>query len=385
MPFKQADLVSCEKQTSIKKMLTFFLDYLFLAILGVVLTIVVATPILKSTNVYKNSYNEMEVTSVECYKIQCDAKLSIKKDETSIFNESELFDEYVNSHILLSYSYNTDQYNNASIFIDDISKKASFDNDYIGYYYSQFKLDKSIKAQDYNGKTGKEYFISLIKNGNGNNFFEYHENELPSIKAEVGIDLYNYKNGAKSSSYYSSFKEFFLDMNRKALIELAEYEPYKVQYDKYINAYERICKAQNRTLIIVYSSLIVAMLVLPKVISGNGLTLGALITKTRTRYDKNKILSLVVDNVLTYIIMFSAVGFIGLISFGIATLSVKLFYNITLLTFILVALIILMADFVVTSFIPKNITLIELASFETMVDVHKSLKEEEIINEKDQA
>ena len=173
--------------------------------------------------------------------------------------------------------------------------------------------------------------------------------------------------------------------NRKALIELAEYEPYKAQYDKYISAYERICKAQNRTLIIVYSSLIVAMLVLPKVISGNGLTLGALITKTRTRYDKNKILSLVVDNVLTYIIMFSAVGFIGLISFGIASLSVKLFYNITLLTFILVALIILMADFVVTSFVPKNITLIELASFETMVDVHKSIKEEEIINEKDQA
>ena len=176
-----------------------------------------------------------------------------------------------------------------------------------------------------------------------------------------------------------------MNLNRKGLIELAEYEPYKVQYDKYIGAYERICKAQNRTLLIVYSSLIVAMLILPKVISGNGITLGALITKTRTRYDKSKILSLVIDNLLTYIIMFSAVGFIGLISFGIASLGVKLFYNVTLLTFVLVSLIILIADFVVTSFVPKNITLIELASFETMVDIHKTVKEEEITNEEDQA
>ena len=102
MPIKKLDLLKCEKQTSIKKMLTFFLDYLFLAVLGIVLTIVAATPILKSTNVYKSSVSEMETTSVECYKIQCDAKLSIKKDESSIFNENELFDEYVNAHILLS-------------------------------------------------------------------------------------------------------------------------------------------------------------------------------------------------------------------------------------------------------------------------------------------
>jgi hypothetical protein len=65
-------------------MLSFFLDYLFLAILGVVLTIVVATPILKSSNIYKDSINEMETTSVKCYEIQCAAKLSIKKDEKSI-------------------------------------------------------------------------------------------------------------------------------------------------------------------------------------------------------------------------------------------------------------------------------------------------------------
>ena len=383
MAIKELDLLKCEKQTSVKKMLSFFLDYLFLAILGVVLTIVVATPILKSSNVYKDSINEMEITSVKCYEIQCAAKLSIKKDEKSIFNENELFDEYVNSHILLSYNYNSAKFNEASITIDDTSKKSSFDNDYIGYYYSQYKQEKNIKVEDYGGKTGKEYFISLIKNGNGNSFFEYHENELPSIKPEVGIDLYKYKNGAKNSSYYSSFKDFFLDLNRKGLIELTEYHPYKVEYDKYINAYEAICKAQNRTIIIVYSSLFVTMLLLPKIISGNGLTLGALITKTRTRYDKNKILSLLLDNILTYIIMFSAIGFIGLISYGIASLGVKLFYNVTLLTFILAALIILIADFIITSFVPKNITLIEIASFETKVDVHKSVKEEEIFNEKD--
>ncbi len=385
MPIKQLDLLKSEKQTSIKKMLTFFLDYLFLVILGVLLTILIATPILKTTNVYNNSYNEMEVTSVECYKIQCEAKLSIKKDEKSILNESELFDEYVNSHILLSYSYHVDQFNEASIQIDDTSKKASFDNDYLGYYYSQYKLDKNIEIEDYNGQTGINYFISLIKDGNCDSFFEYHENDLPSIKAEIGIDLFKYKNGAKSSSYYSSFKDFFINLNRKGLIELTEYAPYKEQYDQYINAYERICKAQSKTLLIVYSSLYIAMLLLPSVISGNGVTLGALITKTRTRYEKNKIASVIVDNVLTYILMFTSIGFTGLFSFGIASLSIKLFYNVTILTFVLAALIILIADFIITSFVPKNVTLVELASFETKVDVHKSIKKEEEQNETDQA
>ena len=327
MSLKQVDLIKCEKQTSIKKMLAFFLDYLFLTILGLVLTITAVTPIIKNTKAYKNSYSEMEVTSVECYKIQCEANLSIKKDEQSIYNEDELFDEYVLTHILLSYFYNTDQYNAEGISIEDTSKKATFENDYIGYYYSKYKLDKNIKVEDLNGKTGNEYFISLVKDNNGSTFFDFHENELPSLKSEIGIDLYKYKNSGEKSSYYSSFEDFFLNLNRKALIELNDYEPYKVHYDKFVNAFEVICGLENKSLFIVYSVLFVLMLLLPKVISGNGLTLGNLITKTRVRYEKNKWVSLLVDNVLTYILMFTATSFIGLISFGIAALSIKLFFN----------------------------------------------------------
>ena len=380
------DYFTYEKQTNIKKMLAFFIDYILIAVLGLVFSITVATPILKTTNVYKNSVDEMEVTSKECYQIQCEAKLSIKKDENSILNEDELFLEYVNAHILLSYSYHTEQYNNDGITFSDTSNKATFDNDYIAYYYSQYKNEKNIKVSDYNDKTGKEYFISLINGGDANTYFEYHENDLPSLKVEVGKDLYNYVNKInKSSTYFSSFKSAFLDLNRKALIELNEYEPYQIQYDKYIAAYENICKAQNSALVIVFSSLFVVLLLLPKVISGNGVTIGNLLTKTRARYNKNKWLSLLIDNVLTYIIMFSSIGFIGLFSFGIATLSIKLFGSITLLTFVLVSSIVLIADFILTSFVPKNFTLIEISSFETFVDVHKNVTEEEINNENNEA
>lgn len=381
MPLKQNDLATLQKQTSIRKMLAFFLDYLFLTIIGLILTITAVTPILKSTKTYKNSYNEMEIASVECYKVQCEARLSIKKDEKSILNETELFGEYVNSHILLSYVNNTSQFNAEGITIEDTSKKATFDNDYIGFYYSKYKLDKNIKVEDYNGKTGNEYFISLVKE-NGNSFFDYPENELPSLKAEVAIDLYRYKNNGATSSYYSSFKEFFINLNRKALIELSEYAPYKVEYDKFTNGYESICGLENKSLFVIYSILFVGLILLPKLISGNGFTLGNYITKTRIRYEKNKWLSLSIDTVLSYILMFTTVGFIGLISFGIAALSVKLFYNVTVLTFVLASLIILIIDFVLTCFVPKNITLVELASFETFVDVHKSVKEETLNNEK---
>ena len=127
------------------------------------------------------------------------------------------------------------------------------------------------------------------------------------------------------------------------------------------------------------------MFLIPKVISGNGVTLGGLITKTRTRYERNKLLSLSLDSVLTYILFFTSAGFFGIITFGLASLSIKLISNITLLTFILVSVIILIADLIITAFVPKNVTLVELCSFETFVDVHKSVKDEDLKNEKSKA
>lgn len=135
MPIIKKDYLRYEKQTSTKKMLAFFIDYIIIAFLGIFLSILAVTPIMKNTNVYKGSVHEMEVSSVECYKIQCDAKLSIKKDEKSILNEKDLFLEYVKSHILLSYTYNTDKYNSSSIKIDDTTNKATFENDLIGPWW----------------------------------------------------------------------------------------------------------------------------------------------------------------------------------------------------------------------------------------------------------
>lgn len=383
--FKNNDnYLGYEKQTSTRKMLSFFLDYILIAILGIVLSIAGAVPILKNTNVYKDSIQEMETSSVECYKIQCDAKLSIKKDESSILNEDDLFLEYLQSHILLSYSYNTDKYNEASINIDDTSNKATYDNDLIGYYFSNYKLSKNIKVEDYNGKDGKEYFVSLLTNSDAGSYYELHENELPSLKVEVGVDLYKYTNNInKSSEYFSTLKSSFLGLNRKGLIELNEYAPYKTEYDKYINGYETICRAQNVSLVITYSILFVLMIILPKVIFG--VTIGGLSTKTRIRYERNRIVANIIDNILTYILMFSSVAFVGLVSFDIASLAIKIFYNITILTFVFVSLIVMIADLILTAFIPRNSTLVELAAFETMVDVHKSIKKEELVDEKDEA
>lgn len=384
MPIIKKDYFGYEKQTSTKKMLAFFFDYIIVAFLGIFLSIVAVSPILKNTNVYKKSIHEMEVSSVECYKIQCDAKLSIKKDEKSILNEDDLFLEYVKSHILLSYTYNIDKYNGVSILIDDTTNKATFENDLIGYYFSEYKSNKNIKEMDYNGKTGKEYFISLITSSNVSSYFDLHDNELPSLKFEVGEDLYKYTNKTiKDSNYFSSLKSAFLNLNRKGLIELNEYEPYKINYDKYIKGYDDICRAQSLSLIIIYSSIFALMILLPKVIFG--LTIGSLLTKTRIRYEKNVILSNVIDNLLTYILMFSITTMIGLVAFGIGSLAIRLFYNVTILTFVLVSIIVLIIDLIITAFIPRNATLIELAAFETYVDARKSVKKEEIDNEKIEA
>jgi len=366
-----------DKQTNIKKIIAFFLDALFVIILGLVGAIIIATPIIKGTSQYQNSISVMETTCVECYKIQADAKLSIKKDESSILSEDELYQEYLSAHILLSYTYNQEKYNAASIVIQDTSKKATFDNDLIGYYFATYKKDNNIKVEDYGDKDSKDYFISLITKSNVASYFDLHGSDLPSLTFEVGKDLYNYKNGKTSSSSYSSnLNDFFISTNRKGLVELSTFEPYKVNYDKYVAEYKNVCGQQIAALLLTLLAAFLIVVLLPMVIFGNGLTFGRFLTKTRCVSKKNPIVSTILDLLVYLILLFPSIAIIGIFAFGMNCLNVAIVGSVTLLGFVFVAFIIVIADFIVTSFVPKNVSFIELASMQKMVGVAKKITED---------
>ena len=109
--FKHNTYINKDQLSPSKKVLSNFLDGLFVFIISFLLVNFASIPILKNNNHFKEQINDLTSTVCQLYDIQEEAKLSYRVSEEEIYTEGKLFDEYVNSHILTSYSYHQDKFN----------------------------------------------------------------------------------------------------------------------------------------------------------------------------------------------------------------------------------------------------------------------------------
>ena len=193
--FKHNTYVNKDQLSPSKKVLSNFLDGLFVFIISFLLVNFASIPILKNNNHFKEQINDLTSTVCQLYDIQEEAKLSYRVSEEEIYTEGKLFDEYINSHILTSYSYHQEKFNEKQIVIDDLSNKATYENDYLGYYYVNYKYNNNINIEQYNNKTPKQYFVEdIILGSDCATYYETHDDNIPSLTSDVAIDLYQYLN-----------------------------------------------------------------------------------------------------------------------------------------------------------------------------------------------
>ena len=207
--FKHNTYVNKDQLSPSKKVLSNFLDGLFVFIISFLLVNFASIPILKNNNHFKEQINDLTSTVCQLYNIQEEAKLSYRVSEEEIYTEGKLFDEYINSHILTSYSYHQEKFNEKQIVIDDLSNKATYENDYLGYYYVNYKYNNNINIEQYNNKTPKQYFVEdIILGSNCASYYETHDDNIPSLTSDVAIDLYQYlNNGIVPFMYYYRNKD----------------------------------------------------------------------------------------------------------------------------------------------------------------------------------
>ena len=165
--FKHNTYVNKDQLSPSKKVLSNFLDGLFVFIISFLLVNFASIPILKNNNHFKEQINDLTSTVCQLYDIQEEAKLSYRVSEEEIYTEGKLFDEYINSHILTSYSYHQDKFNEKQIVIDDLSNKATYENETVIITRKDEKNVVLISLEQYNQfiKTEKnaEYLKKLDK------------------------------------------------------------------------------------------------------------------------------------------------------------------------------------------------------------------------------
>ena len=254
---------------------------------------------------YKSKIDEINIQRVECYKIEEEAKLyefNTNKDGLSdydsIIKQEDTFKKYCLSNI--TYSYNNNETTRDNYFktfevkpvdmkIDDkIISEATFDNDYLGYFYSNY-----IKTHDFSNILelntdsfdGKTYFKKVLKDNSIGTTWNYNESNdlLPVLNIEYSATLYGYLfyslGGQEGLNSYNFLVKQYQNVWKVSSEFLFKSNEYSVHYNVYKNLYAS-CSAD-----IVYLCLIsyligfLLAIVLPTLLFKNGRTLGLFIFK----------------------------------------------------------------------------------------------------------
>ena len=128
------------------------------------LSLFIASPILQNNPSNKKISDDLVQSCIKLYDVQEEAKLSIRVNETEILDEISLTKKYIESQILLSYTYFTQDFNNAGITIEDTSKKATFETDLIGYYNEFTKKfnETTLLQKLYEANYNDEIYITVL-------------------------------------------------------------------------------------------------------------------------------------------------------------------------------------------------------------------------------
>jgi hypothetical protein len=218
----------------------------------------------------------------------------------------------------LSYEKAPLLYDQNNITPDSSIEVASFYNDNLAYYYSQYKHVRSIKTEDFGNLAPHMYFIKLMEESSAKDYYVFNSEDLPYIKAEAGVEIYKLINGKISSSEaFDVIYQNYLNLVNKGLEELQSYDLYLEHFDSYKTSLCALYRLEFVSLIIAFISCYLLIIIAPQYIFGNGLTLGRFIMKTRICFAKENYAFVILRQFLELLSSIVLILIIGFFTYGV--------------------------------------------------------------------
>lgn len=321
------------------------LDSMIVCILTIVLFYAGANPILNA-----NGQNDLialkDEESDKLTSILNDSHLAAYNDETGVLSTPEsLYNVFVYQNIKYCYEtypeiYKDDLdeygYETKKEFFEDVNE-ISFDNDYLGYFYTNYIIDKkdlnNENILDINKDNANEYFINEVLDVNkeeGSKFFEIDNNDYscyPRLNKDVCRYLFQYH--LMNISYSTlrdvdnAFYNYFLDRYVEAGDYLLEYEEYANALNNYNSYYEQIQSNLLTGVILTYTvTILIYYFIIPVFVPNKSSFAGFLLKIHRLTDDKkSKIYIYFLTGINSYLHNFFTLLVSTLLTVGVNTLN----------------------------------------------------------------
>lgn len=315
------------KASFASRALSYLIDGFLIIFSTILLLNIASNPILLNSDVYKTNRDSLISEVDKLYNIQAETKLVIR-DTTSetpaLLSDTEIINTYLKKQVALSYSYHQTAYENANITLDSSYVPASYENDNLAYYFTTFKVEKNITVEDFGELSPKQYFIEkLIKEKGGKDLYVFNNDDLPYLKADIGINIYKFINKIDTTdpSHYNSLSSMYAQIASIGLLQLDNYAPYNESFKLYTNAYNTLSNSQFLTAFLTFIVSVVLVVVISQLILGNGITLGRFLSKTRVVYDKGYVSGLIIRLISETILFIPTLFVVFLFTYGFVALN----------------------------------------------------------------
>jgi hypothetical protein len=322
-----------------KKIYAVILDWVILAGLSLIILFGVVSPILNSQVFYQNLVSQKDENYTTIQEIGVESKLiSISSDSGTNYTFDMMYKLYAAEHILLSYSYSPENLDDIGFTTDLIASsiaEASYSNDFLAYFYTDYITDKTasdnspiIDTEDY-----KEYYKDNVLDIDSNDWWVADGDELPHLTDDYARYLTEYLILGISYSTITevsdNFEIYFSELYTQAGSDLMKVPEYLNAYNNYTEAYDSISSIKNSWVAISTGFIFLLSYILYPLIHGNYQTLGYRIFHLGSA-DENqsfKYYHYILKVLGSLISAFFVIGLVGLLFSGSS------FFGITLFTF----------------------------------------------------
>lgn len=319
-----------------------------------------------NTSYYHNqvSYVNEQVDAINDLAIE--AKLAMLDEEGNIEDNVTLFNTYLDSHILLSYSLNSNAFNEKGIdqtIIDEHIKNqsiASYENDSLGFFYVHY-LD------EFNGKTTvdekKIEFVNLLSEQENAKELYNLEEDFPSVKVEIAIEVFNYLYlSSTTSEVYEQLGNIFINVLNNSISIFQTLPEVIALYDEYDLAYASILDVINVILVIAFTVSYLFIYLLPTFFMQDAQSIGRRVNKViiaSKEGKKVKVTNLIIRYIFTFINYFFIVFFVAFFISGVQSL---MYASFPFFIFPLVSFILCLINVLITLFSKKINSLTDIIS-----------------------
>ncbi|MDD6302703.1 MAG: RDD family protein [Bacillales bacterium] len=305
-----------ESAPLIRRIFAHLFDGLILIIISL-LSIIIGTTILASSEKYMEKEQALHQEMIACYKIEEEAKIyEFVDNENNNYQtpreQSEIFEDYCLMHILYSYQVDPTPFNNYHIEIDNPKNLpvASYETDNLAYFYVYYAGEKDKDLIDFKGDTSQAYFYQMMKKTAVNISMWHFDEEsyaLPYLDGYFALDLYQYlfsEDGYEAGlTNYNYLAVNYQNLWNIQVQELIGSTRFQNHYQKYKTNYAYCAHAVAIVCICAYCLSFLCGYILPQIIFKHMQTFGKKIFKIYV-VDKEGYETVTSQKIIRNIVMF---------------------------------------------------------------------------------